>query len=115
VALRRRRRRERGPAAEAALAELRAALVRTGRDPQPALTLHAMLRRYGGTPAEAYLRTLEAARYGGSDVAPTPAMRAALRRELMLGLGPSARIGAWRAMPPVRPHGRARSSYPDPG
>jgi hypothetical protein len=72
-----------------------------------------MLRRYAGTPAEPYLRTLEAARYGGADVAPTPAMRAALRRELTLGLGPAARFGVWRAMPPARPHSRVRPTYPD--
>jgi hypothetical protein len=100
---------------DAALAELRAALEGTGRAPSPGLTLHAMLRRYRGTPAEPYLRTLEAARFGGADAAPTPEMRAAMRRELTLGLGPGARFGAWRAIPPVvARHSRARSTYPDP-
>ena len=65
------------------------------------LTLQTMQRRYRGTPAEPYLRALEAARFGGSDVTPTPAMRSAMRRELVLGLGPAARLGAWRAIPPV--------------
>jgi hypothetical protein len=110
----RRRRGDGRPPAEAAVAELQAALLGTGRSPQPGLTLHAMLRRYANTPAEPYLRTLEAARYGGADVAPTAAMRSAMRRELTLGLGPSARLGAWRAIPPapMRPS-RPRSSYPD--
>jgi hypothetical protein len=41
-------------------------------------------------------------------------MRTALRRELALGLGPSARFGAWRAMPPAVLRGsRAPASYPD--
>jgi MYXO-CTERM domain-containing protein len=112
---RRRRRRSGPPPVENALAELQAALASTGRPASPDLTLHAMLGRYGGTPAEPYLRTLEAARYGGADVAPTPEMRAALRRELTLGLGPGAWLGAWRAIPPVLARGsRARSSYPEP-
>ena len=41
-------------------------------------------------------------------------MRSALRRELVLGLGPAARFGAWRAIPPVRIRtSRPRSTYPD--
>jgi transglutaminase-like putative cysteine protease len=111
----RRGRRDTRPAADAALAELYAALARTGRGPQPGLTLQVMLRRFRDTPAEPYLRTLEAARFGGADVAPTRAMRAALRRELTLGLGPVARLGAWRAMPPfaLRHASRAGNTYPD--
>ena len=66
------------------------------------------------TPAEPYLRTLQAARYGGEDVAPTRAMRSAMRKELTLGLGPVARLGAWRAIPPLAPSSRARASYSDP-
>jgi transglutaminase-like putative cysteine protease len=109
------RRRAAGPPVDAALAELHAALRGTGRSLPPDVTLHTMLHRYRNTPAEPYLRTLEAARFGGADVVPTPEMRAALRRELSLGLGPGARLGAWLALPPARArHSRARSSYPDP-
>jgi hypothetical protein len=110
-----RRRGEASPE-EAALNELRAALAGTGRAPSGGVTLQDMLRRYEGTPAEPYLRTLQDARYGGLDCAPTPKMRSALRRELMLGLGPAARLGAWRAIPPaIRRTSRARSSYPGHG
>jgi hypothetical protein len=110
-----RRRRGRGaPPVEAALRELRAALAGTGRPLSGGVTLQDMLRRYEGTPAEPYLRTLQDARYGGLDCTPTPKMRSALRRELTLGLGPAARLGAWRAIPPAigRPS-RTRSPYPD--
>ena len=98
------------------MAELCAALEGTGRTSTGGLTLQTMLRRYRGTPAEPYLRTLQAARFAGADTAPTPAMRAALRRELALGLGPAARLGAWRAIPPVvARRSRSRSTYPGLG
>ena len=101
---------------DAAVAELCAALEGTGRTSTGGLTLQTMLRRYRGTPAEPYLRTLQAARFAGADTAPTPAMRAALRRELALGLGPAARLGAWRAIPPVvARRSRSRSTYPGLG
>jgi hypothetical protein len=107
-------RRSAGPPVDEALRELRAALEGTGRRAAPDLTLHTMLRRYRNTPAEPYLRTLEAARFAGEDVAPTLEMRAALRRELSEGLSASARIGAWRAIPPASlRHSRSRKSYPD--
>ena len=114
AALLARRSRVRGaPPVDAALRELRAALARTGRPPAGGVTLQDMLRRYEGTPAEPYLRTLQAARYGGQDCAPTPKMRSALRRELTLGLGPAARLGAWRAIPPaIRRPSRNGASYP---
>jgi hypothetical protein len=109
------RRRRRGPPPpDSAVAELLAALEGTGRTATGGLTLQTMQRRYRGTPAEPYLRALEAARFGGHDVTPTPAMRSAMRRELVLGLGPAARFGAWRAIPPVRIRTiRPRSTYPD--
>ena len=108
-------RRRRGPVrVDSAVAELCAALEGTGRTTTGGLTLHTMLRRYRGTPAEPYLRTLEAARFAGADAVPTPAMRSALRRELSLGLGPWARFGAWRAIPPALVRAsRPRSTYPD--
>ncbi len=115
VALLVRRRRRGPPRPDSAVAELLAALEGTGRTETGGLTLQTMQRRYRGTPAEPYLRTLEAARFGGSDVTPTPAMRSAMRRELVLGLGPAARFGAWRAIPPVLIRtNRPRSTYPDP-
>jgi protein-glutamine gamma-glutamyltransferase len=109
------RRRRRGPPRpDSAVAELLAALEGTGRTATGGLTLQTMQRRYRGTPAEPYLRTLEAARFAGSEVTPTPAMRSAMRRELVLGLGPAARLGAWRAIPPVLIRtNRPRSTYPD--
>jgi hypothetical protein len=75
-----------------------------------------MLVRFGGTPAEPYLRSLQAARYAHGS-APTPAMRAALRKELTLGVGPWATLGAWRALPPspsLRRSRHHRGSYPGP-
>jgi transglutaminase-like putative cysteine protease len=109
-----RRLRDRRPPVDVALEELRGALARTGRAASPDVTLQVMLRRFRNTPAEPYLRVLQQARYGGADVAPTPAMRAALRKELTLGLGPAARLGAWRAIPPMAPRpSRPRTAYPD--
>jgi hypothetical protein len=114
AALWRRRGRRRGSPAEAALAELRAALACTGRA-EPDLTLAQMAHRFRGTPAESYLRTLQAVRFGGRDAVPTPAMRAALRRELTIGLGPGARFAAWRAIPPALRPRRRRPAYPHLG
>ena len=56
--------------------------------------------RYRGTAAEGYLRVLTAARYGYGAARPTPAQRAALRRELASGLGFAGRLRAWWALPP---------------
>jgi transglutaminase-like putative cysteine protease len=98
----RRRRRRRTSGAEDELAELRRALRRSGREPQPDLTLELLARRFAGTPAESYLRTLAAARYGYESGSPTREQRAALRRELGAGLGVRGRLRAWWALPPLR-------------
>jgi transglutaminase-like putative cysteine protease len=100
----RRRRRGRAAAgtadAEAELAELARALRRSGRPPPPQLTLATLADRYAGTPAQAYVRTLAAARYGYGARSPSRAQRAALRRELGAGLGVRGRLRAWWALPP---------------
>jgi hypothetical protein len=105
------RRRRRATGVEDELAELRRALRRSGRDPQPHLTLELLAGRFAGTPAEGYMRALAGARYGYEAGSPTPGQRAALRRELGAGLGVRGRLRAWWALPP-RPRGpmRARST-----
>jgi hypothetical protein len=102
LARRRRRRRCGRPEAriDGDLAELHRALRRSRRSPPPQLTLDALALRLHGTPAQAYVRTLAAARYGYGDGRPTAAQRAALRRELGAGLGMAGRIRAWWALPP---------------
>jgi transglutaminase-like putative cysteine protease len=95
-----RRRPSAGAPAEADLAELTRALRRSGRPPPPQLTLAALADRYAGTPAQDYVRTLAAMRYGYGARRPTRAQRAALRRELGAGLGPRGRLRAWWALPP---------------
>jgi protein-glutamine gamma-glutamyltransferase len=97
-----RRRRRRAQAADE-LAELRRALRRSGREPQPQLTLEALAARLAGTAAEGYVRALAAGRYGYEAAPPSPAARAALRRELAAGRGVGGRLRSWWALPP-RPH-----------
>jgi transglutaminase-like putative cysteine protease len=105
LAARRRRRSGAGAGDLAAeqLAELRRALRRSGRPPTPRTTLDALAARYRGTAAEGYMRALTALRYGYGEAPPTPAQRAALRRELGFGLGPRGRLRAWWALPPRAP------------
>jgi hypothetical protein len=93
-------RRRRGGGPDADLAELRRALRRSGRPPPPPLTLAALAGRLAGTPAEAYVRAVAAARYGYGSARPTRAQRAALRRELGAGLGGRGWLRAWWALPP---------------
>ncbi|HUR84375.1 MAG TPA: transglutaminase family protein [Solirubrobacteraceae bacterium] len=106
-----RRRRRRGELPEDELAELRRALRRSGRDPQPGLTLDTLARRLAGTAAEGYVRALERARYGYGSAAPTREERSALRRELASGLGLRGRLRAWWALPPQRPGLRVRRRH----
>jgi transglutaminase-like putative cysteine protease len=96
-------RRRRLPGVEDELVELRRALRRSGREPQPDLTLELLARRLAGTPAEGYVRTLSGARYGFGSAVPTRDQRAALRRELAAGLGVSGRLRSWWALPPRAP------------
>ena len=89
-----------------AIAELEAALRRSGRPPAPGLTLHQLERRLRGSPeAAAYLRALRTCRYGpvqALPLLPTGAQRRALRRALAAGVGPAARLRALWALPPWR-------------
>jgi transglutaminase-like putative cysteine protease len=94
----RRSRRERSDDEE--IAELRRALERSGRAPQPHLTLEALAQRFAGTLAEGYARRLAAARYGYGADRPSRAQRAGLRRELAAGLGLRGHLRAWWALPP---------------
>jgi transglutaminase-like putative cysteine protease len=99
----RRRRRAAGPQSplDRAIAELEAALRRSGRPAPPGTTLRQLEHRLGGSPdAGAYLRALSAGRYGPAPVLPTPAERRALRRALAQGLGPLGRLRALWALPP---------------
>jgi hypothetical protein len=95
-----------GPRAPADLVdELERALVRTRRPLSDGVTLAALEGRLRASPgAEAYVRALRMARYGGQARLPTRAERRALRRELARGLGLAGRLRAWWALPPrLRP------------
>jgi transglutaminase-like putative cysteine protease len=97
-----RRRRRVGPqtAHDRAIAELEAALRRSGRPAEPSITLRQLEQRLGTPEATAYLRALSAGRYGAGAELPTPAQRRALRRALAQGLGPTGRLRALWALPP---------------
>ena len=85
------------------LAELHRALRRTGRSPQPGMTLRALEARYARTApgAAAYVAAVRLARFGGRASEPSPEQRAALRSELAAGLGWGGRLRAWWALPPT--------------
>ncbi|MDX6677088.1 MAG: protein-glutamine gamma-glutamyltransferase, partial [Solirubrobacteraceae bacterium] len=104
VVVLRRRRRSRGATiayADGPLGELQRALVRSGRSPAPQTTLDALAARWRDTPAEGYVRSLAASRYGfGDGAGPTRSQRTALRRELGAGGGWRGRLRAWWALPP---------------
>jgi transglutaminase-like putative cysteine protease len=90
--------------AEQLVAELERALARSGRPAAAGLTLHALERRFGSSPAAArYVRRLRLARYGERDEPPTRGERRALRAQLATGLGLLGWIRAWWALPPRRP------------
>jgi protein-glutamine gamma-glutamyltransferase len=99
------RRRSLGPAAslDRAVAELDAALRRSGRPAPGGTTLRQLEQRLGRTPqAAAYLQALRAGRYGTTAPPVTPRGRRALRRELAAGGGPAGRLRALWALPPWR-------------
>jgi hypothetical protein len=89
-----------------AVAELEAALRRSGRPVAPGMTLRQLEQRLGGSPeAAAYLRALRSGRYGPAPALPplpTAAQRRALRRALSAGGGPVSRLRALWALPPWR-------------
>jgi len=104
AALALRRRGDPRSAVERSVAELEAALRRSGRPQPAATTLRQLERVLGGTPeAVGYLRALSAARYGPEPAPPTPAQRRGLRRALASGLGMRGRLRAWWALPPRGP------------
>ncbi|MDO8210704.1 transglutaminase family protein [Conexibacter sp. CPCC 206217] len=87
--------------ADALLGELQRALRRTGRPPEPQLTLLALERRMHDAPdAAGYVRAVRLARFGGEDAGVTPRQRRALRAELARGLGLGGRLRALFALPP---------------
>jgi hypothetical protein len=92
------------------LSELERALSRTGRPLPQEVTLVGLERRLHSSPdAEAYVRTLRLARYGGAAAAPSSTQRRALRRELGRGLGFLGRVRALWALPPRRQRARGRA------
>ena len=96
-----RRRRDDRPPLERAIAELEAALRRSGRPQPTSTTLRQLEKVMGGSPdAVTYLRALSIARYGPSPAPPTAAQRRAMRRALAEGLGTWGRLRAWWALPP---------------
>jgi hypothetical protein len=106
VALRRRGRLGGAPAAtplDRAVAELEAALRRSGRPALPGTTLAQIERRLSGSEeAVAYVRSLRASRFSAAPVRPTAAQRRAVRRELASGRGIGGRLRALWALPPRR-------------
>ncbi|HEV2774407.1 MAG TPA: transglutaminaseTgpA domain-containing protein [Solirubrobacteraceae bacterium] len=115
LVLHRRRRRIRtaaGAGPDEDLVELHRALRRSGRAAPPQMTLEALAVRLDGTPAQSYVQTLAAARYGYGDGGPTRAQRGALRRELGAGLGIRGRLRAWWALPPALPIARGGAPRP---
>jgi protein-glutamine gamma-glutamyltransferase len=96
-----RRRRMLARSGDPELEELRLALVRSGRDTAPDLTLQRVESLLAGSDgALAYVRTLRVARYGNGTATTTPTQRRALRRELAAGLGLRGRLRALWALPP---------------
>lgn len=95
---RRRRARARAPV-QTALDDLERAFRRLGRPLAPDATLGAVAASLRNTPGEAYVRALEAARYGG-EAAPGAAERDGLRRALAMRAGRLGRLRALWALPP---------------
>jgi hypothetical protein len=105
-ALRRRSRRPVGTG-DPDLDELERALARTGRAPAPSTTLAEIERSLATSQqSRAYLRALSERRYGAGGPPPAPSARAALRRDLAVGLGRLGRLRAWLALPPRLTRGR---------
>jgi protein-glutamine gamma-glutamyltransferase len=89
------------PDADALLAELERALVRSGRPIADGVTLAALERRFRTSPeAAAYVRVLRLSRYGGKAELPSLRHRRALRGQLRAGLGAGGALRALWALPP---------------
>lgn len=88
---------------EALLDELRRALRRTGRPPEPRTTLLELERRLHDAPAAAaYVRAIRLSRFAGEEPHVTAEQRRALRAELARNLGVGGRLRALHALPPRR-------------
>ncbi|MBB4663397.1 transglutaminase domain-containing protein [Conexibacter arvalis] len=88
---------------DALLAELERALRRTGRPPEPHVTLLQLERRLHDAPdAAAYVRAIRLARFGDGEAVVTARQRRALRAELARNLGAAGRLRALLALPPRR-------------
>jgi transglutaminase-like putative cysteine protease len=84
-------------------AELERAFVRCEQPLEASITLTDLEQLLSDSPAAAgYVRSLAAARYGPTGVAPTAQDRAALRRWLAQGSGSGGWLRAIRALPPRR-------------
>ena len=94
LGVRRRRRTRPEDPVSGALAELQRALTRSGRPPSSQTTLEALATRWRDTPAEGYVRTLTAARFGYGDGRPT--------RRAARGAAARARRGRWTCRPTAR-------------
>jgi hypothetical protein len=93
---------------EQLLSELERALGRCGRPITDGVTLAALEHRFrSSSGAQAYVRAIRLARFGGGEGSPTTAQRRALRAQLASGLGVSGRLRALWALPP-RPRPRAQ-------
>jgi transglutaminase-like putative cysteine protease len=97
------------------LAELQRALLRSGREPAPPVTLARLEKVLGGSDsAAAYVRAVRDQRFAHDAPGPTGAHRRALRRQLAAGLGMLGIVRAWWALPPALPRalkGRLRRPY----
>jgi hypothetical protein len=84
------------------LAELQRALIRSGRQPAPGVTLARLEKVLGGSDAAAsYVRAVRDQRFAYDAPGPTRSERRALRRQLAAGLGWNGVLRAWWALPPV--------------
>ena len=105
-----RRRRTADRAEDPAVAELRRALVRLGRD-QPGLTLAELERRLandGRARAAEYVGALRAQRFASAAARAPRGGRGALRRALAPTPGPGGLLRALAALPPARPEWLSR-------
>ena len=100
-----RERRDPAPAEEREVRDLRRALAGVGEPVAARMTLRQVeerIARAGGPSAARYVRILRERRYGpGGGRPPDAAARRDLRRALVRGRGPRARLAALSALPPI--------------